>query len=354
MATIALYARQVNQMPELVRGIKSAVNDYKTELLSLQMKVYGIGTSACNLDDVVASIQSSTKTQEEKVTSFDALEKETEEFIENAVSVDRDVADVINKQRNEFYEKYAYLKPECEKSGWDKFCEGVKSVGEWCREHLQSILFIIGAVAIIGALIFSCIRTFGAPAVIAATFVGGFANIAGQFIGDCTTSIALKKWSPSSVEAYIGAFIGGAVGGITTLLTRGHPVIVSSASASVSTFITGHLENITGREKKTSLEILHESGTYALWAGIIAKVFPVNIKGVTKGRNNFDAVFKGVLTKLKKGSARRFSFKTIAKGVVASISGDLVLTGINSLDTIIRRKWESHIKNFKRSVLLYE
>ena len=354
MATIALYANKVNQMPKLVQGVKSAINDYKTELLQLQMKAFSIGESVCNLNDVISSIQSSTQTQDEKVSSFDTLEQNTEEFIETASSVDRNVADIINQQRAEFYKNYAYLKPECEKNTWDKFRDGCERVGEWCEKNLESITAILVAGIIIGGLIAVSVISFGSTAVLLAAVVGAIANTVGQFIGDCITSIIIGKWSPSSTETYIGAFIGGGVGGIITLLTGGNAVAVSSVSASVSSLITGHLENITGKEKKTSLEILFESGTTALWAGVIAKAFPVKIKGITKGRNSFEAVFKGVLTKLKNGNARRYSRKTIAKGVVASITGDLLFTWSGSLFSSIRIKWEEYFENSKRSKFSYE
>ena len=61
--------------------------------------------------------------------------------------IDGDVADVINKSKNDFYEKYEYLKPYIEKSWleekWDNACE-------WCKEHWKEILItvtiVIGAV----------------------------------------------------------------------------------------------------------------------------------------------------------------------------------------------------------------
>ena len=167
MATITLYANKVNQMPKLVQGVKSAINDYKTELLQLQMKAFSIGESVCNLNDVISSIQSSTQTQDEKVVSFDALEQDTEEFIETASSVDRNVADIINQQRAEFYKNYAYLKPECETNTWDKFCEGCKSVGEWCKEHW---------VAVVTTVVIVIAATVAAVCGVAIAFIAGVAG----------------------------------------------------------------------------------------------------------------------------------------------------------------------------------
>ncbi len=358
MATIALYANKVNQMPELVRGIKSAVKDYKEELQLLQKKALCIETSVCNMDDVISSIQSSTKTQEEKVQSFETLEQATEEFIENAVSIDGNVADVINQQRTEFYEKYGYLKPECEKNIWDKMCDFGKSIGERCKEHWDAILTVVSFIvvgAFIAAVIILSVATFGLQVVGIAALVGAFANISGQFIEDCITSITICEWSFSSGEEYFGALFGGAVGGLLTLLTGGNAFIVSSVSAGVSVFFSGHFRNITGTEKKSSLEILYETGINAFWAGFIAKMFPVEIKGITKGRNSFAAVFKTYLTKLGTGSARKFSIKSITKGIVASITDDLILICSSSHISSIEIMWRKFFayKNNKEDDLVY-
>ena len=61
--------------------------------------------------------------------------------------IDGDVADVINKSKNDFYEKYEYLKPDIEKSWLE---EKVDNACEWCKEHWKEILItvtiVIGAV----------------------------------------------------------------------------------------------------------------------------------------------------------------------------------------------------------------
>ena len=61
--------------------------------------------------------------------------------------IDGDAADAINKSKNDFYDKYEYLKPDIEKSWleekWDNACE-------WCKECWKEILItvtiVIGAV----------------------------------------------------------------------------------------------------------------------------------------------------------------------------------------------------------------
>ena len=49
------------------------------------------------------------------------------------------------------------MKPECEKSRWEKFKDGCKKVGEWCKKHWKEILItvkiVIGAVLAIVAVV---------------------------------------------------------------------------------------------------------------------------------------------------------------------------------------------------------
>ncbi len=52
MATIALYANKLNQMPGLVKDVKKAVTDYTSELFSIRKKSLQVNKSICNLDDV--------------------------------------------------------------------------------------------------------------------------------------------------------------------------------------------------------------------------------------------------------------------------------------------------------------
>ena len=143
MSTITLYASKINQMPSLINDAKKAVKEYKSDLKSLNLKVLTIDNSICNVDDVISSIKSSTQTQGDKIDALDNLKKDVNEFIADVVHIDGDAADAINKSKDDFYDKYEYLKPECEKSGWEKFKDGCKKVGEWCQEHWKEILAVV-------------------------------------------------------------------------------------------------------------------------------------------------------------------------------------------------------------------
>ena len=143
MATITLYSGKINQMSSLINKAKTSVKSYKSDLKSLKSKVLSIDESICDVDDVISSIKSSTKTQEDKIETLENLKQDINDFISDVVRIDGDAADAINKSQDDFYDKYEYLKPECEKSGWEKFKDGCKKVGEWCQEHWKEILAVV-------------------------------------------------------------------------------------------------------------------------------------------------------------------------------------------------------------------
>lgn len=192
MATIALYANKINQMPGLITDVKKSVIDYKSELSALRTKSLSINKSVCDLDVVMSSIQTSTQTQEQKIASLDTFNRNIEQFISDVACVDSDVAEVVKKRKDEFYKDYSYLKPDCEK-GWlenklDKAAEWCKKTWEAAVDFLQaagvfqmitSALEILGGIAAIVVGVLSLVGTLGlsTPASIAA-IIGGIALIA--------------------------------------------------------------------------------------------------------------------------------------------------------------------------------
>ena len=214
MATISIYAGKTNQMPQMIKSAKTAVNSLKTELASLKKKSIAVDSSICNLDDVVSSISATVKTQEDKAATLDTVAKKSEEFIEKAVKVDNDAADKVNQNKEDFYDKYSYLKPDCEKSKWEKFCDGCKKVVEWCKDNWKSIVKIVAAVVIIVALGIASVLTGGALAVILAgafwgALIGGLAS---GLIGGIMSVIN----GGSFLEAFADGLLSGAITGAVT------------------------------------------------------------------------------------------------------------------------------------------
>lgn len=194
MATIALYASKVNNMPSLLSGVNKAVRGLKTELGEMKIKSLAVNSSICDLDDVINSISAATQTQQDKADKLESIHDLLEDFIDDVERIDDNVAEKVNQDKGDFYDKYSYLKPDCEKTDWEKFKDGCKEVAQWCKENWESIAKIVAAVVIIVALGVATLLTGGTLAVI----------LAGAFWG-----------------ALIGGLIGGIMGGITSAINGG-------------------------------------------------------------------------------------------------------------------------------------
>ncbi len=102
MATIALYADKVNQMPGLVQDVKKAVVDYQSELSALKRQSLKVNQGIFDLSGVISSIQASSQTQEQKAASLEMFQQDSERFIEDTARIDSDVADVIKQRKGDF------------------------------------------------------------------------------------------------------------------------------------------------------------------------------------------------------------------------------------------------------------
>ena len=212
MATITLYSGKINQMSSLINKAKISVKSYKSDLKSLKSRVLSIDESICDVDDVISSIKSSTKTQEDKIETLENLKQDINDFISDVVRIDGDAADAINKSKDDFYDKYEYLKPECEKSGWEKFKDGCKKVGEWCKEHWKAIITVVIVITAVVILV-TC------PACGAIIAGACWGAISGAVIGGVAGGLSSLAaggsfWAGFEEGAFSGALTGAIFGGI--------------------------------------------------------------------------------------------------------------------------------------------
>ncbi len=253
MATIALYAKQINQMPRLIKDVKQSVTNYKSGLTALQRKSLTINRSVCNLDSVISSIQSSTQTQEQTIASLDAFYQNSENFIADVVRIDGNVADVINERKDNFYDEYSYLKPESllEKV-WNSCKSGLKKVGQWCREHWKEIVTAIIVIAAIACLFIPGINTWVlglvckklilaiAVSVLKSAVFGG---LLGGTISAITGGSFWEGFRDGAFSGAIAGIIGGGMGfllsnGGRVALTLGQTLKIGAASGIGISFIS--------------------------------------------------------------------------------------------------------------------
>lgn len=214
MATIAIYANKINQMSGLIKDVKNGVNNFKSELSALRIKTLAVNKSVCDLDDVISSVQASTQIQEQKADSLENLSRECEEFISNVARIDSDVAELVVQRKEEFYDKYYYLKPECEKNGWEKFKDGCTKVVDWCKEHWKLLATIVIVVAAVVVVVFF---PAAAPVLLFAAKGAIIGALSGGLIGGLSSwAEGGSFWEGFENGAFSGALSGalfGALGG---------------------------------------------------------------------------------------------------------------------------------------------
>lgn len=152
MATITLYKDKLNSVSSLINTMVSSVNNLDMQLGALKSTLQGVNSSTYNLDSAVENIRSSSQTEQEKADDLNKLSKEVDNFITVTVNRDQATKEEINKAKEDFYTKYSYLKPECEKDFIEKVVDTVESAADWCCDHWE-VIAAIAAVIVVAVVV---------------------------------------------------------------------------------------------------------------------------------------------------------------------------------------------------------
>lgn len=129
------------------------------------------------------------------------------------MTVDRDnsASSEISRVKKDFYKQYSYLKPDCEKTDWEKFCEGLKKVGQWCKDHWKEIVLVIEIVVAV-----VCICVPGLQGIGTGILIGALKGaLTGGLIGGITSMLTGGSFLEGFAQGALdGAIMGGALGGV--------------------------------------------------------------------------------------------------------------------------------------------
>ena len=157
--------------------------------------------------------------------------------------------------------------------------------------------------------------TFGVLAsLLVAAVVGAVIGAAGTLVGDVVNYAVTDKWEWSSWETYVGNAIGGAIGGMLSLIPVYGTYVGGVVSGMSGSFIGMVLGKATGSNNMSWMEI----GANTLVATIVSLATVgmseyLRLPGITAGSHSWQQVFKSGFTKtLKYGF--NMSAKTLAKG----------------------------------------
>ena len=296
MSTIVLYKDRLNGINTYINDVTNSCDSLSTQLNSLKSILQGVSSNSCNLQDTVDNISSSTKTEKDKVKDLKKLNKKIGEFLSVTVKKDNSVKEQIEKTKKEFYTKYSYLKPECEKNGLEKVCDGLKSAVSWLVDNIKEILVVGLAVLAVVAVVALAIATFGLGAVAIATVVGAAAGLASQLITDIVSGFVTGNFKVSSPLNYISSAVGGAIGGIIMLPTGGVAGVSVFASKVFGNFALAATADVfvsTSLSEGTPMIFSKEKLSLGQWGSNVAVGTALSLV-LAKG-------FDGFTTKFNKG-----------------------------------------------------
>ena len=296
MSTIVLYKDRLNGINTYINDVTNSCDSLSTQLNSLKSILQGVSSNSCNLQDTVNNISSSTKTEKDKIKDLKKLNKKIGEFISVTVKKDNSVKEQIEKTKEEFYTKYSYLKPECEKNGLEKVCDGLKSAVRWLVDNIKEILVVGLAVLAVVAVVALAIATFGLGAVAIATVVGAAAGLASQLITDIVSGFVTGNFKVSSPLNYISSAVGGAIGGIIMLPTGGVAGVSVFASKVFGNFALAATADVfvsTSLSEGTPMIFSKEKLSLGQWGSNVAVGTALSLV-LAKG-------FDGFTTKFNKG-----------------------------------------------------
>ena len=218
MATITLYKEKVNGVGGLIDNLIKSSSNLDVQLGTLKNTLQGVDSSTCNLQDTVDSISSSSKSEKSKIEDLKKLNNKLSEFIETASRKDSAAEEEIKKSKEDFYTKYSYLKPECEKSVIEHICDGVQSAADWCKEHWKEILIAIELVVAVVCLFVPGLQGIGTAiltnmlkgfliGLAVGAIVGGISGYAQEGVGGILKGVLSG--------AKDGALMGAAFGGLS-------------------------------------------------------------------------------------------------------------------------------------------
>ena len=161
------------------------------------------------------------------------------------------------------------------------------------------------------AIISSTLLTLGVAAL-----VGAIVGVVGQFVGDLITSLFTGAMQFSSLEEYIGAAYGGAVGGLLSLIP-GFGFGAAVIGSTLGTFAGYTLGKATGSNNMTWKEIVVQTSvSFGIGLATAGITKYARIPGITKGSHSFSQVWKSGVTKTL-GYGASMSLKTAGKGIIS-------------------------------------
>ena len=257
MATITLYKEKVNGVGGLIDNLIKSSSNLDVQLGTLKNTLQGVDSSTCNLQDTVDSISSSSKSEKSKIEDLKKLNNKLSEFIETASRKDSAAEEEIKKSKEDFYTKYSYLKPECEKSVIEHICDGVQSAAEWCKEHWKLIVTIAIVIVSVAVLLIPGVGPIIAGACWGAILGAVIGGVSGGINSAIQGGSFFDGFESGAFDGAVGGAIGGAITGGLTFVAGPALSMVGSIGRGAG---IGALSNGVSNMCVTTIDYLAEHG----------------------------------------------------------------------------------------------
>lgn len=264
-----------------------AVAKYQADMASFDSDTEGIISSfktvyqkACNLSggigtlrDAVGELSERIQEEEARKEAASTVRKKTNDFLELTIRVDKQVASLVNKNKDEFYQMNPWLKPAVAtddapwyEKAWDwlcdkgeKFADDVKGALTWVadttkkawnglvefyNEHKHLCQILIGVAAIAAAVVVTVVTGGAAlPALLAMAKTAITAGLISAATGGALSAVvtllsgeeletALKNALSSAVDGFCSGFMwGGILAGVSQIVTCLKPGTLKKATS---------------------------------------------------------------------------------------------------------------------------
>ncbi len=236
-------------MSGIIGNARRSVGSFRDALSTLTGSALQVDGGVCSLEATISSLRSSTDTQEDKLDALEKISDDTDGFVNDVVSIDEAAAEAINTGKNRFYDDYGYLKPDSEKSEWEKFKEACGTFGDWVKDHWKQI--VIGIVVIaVGAVLtaltggtFLAAFLVGLKAALISGLIGGAISagisLIGALIKGESFGTTMGHLVRSFGDGFAGGFMwGGIFAGASQILGSGLRIAAAKAPETMGKLLT--------------------------------------------------------------------------------------------------------------------
>ena len=211
----------VSQFQSGMKNYIKKTGDVISSFTTVKNKTYNLNGGVGNLQDALDGISARVHTEEARERAAERVQKKANDFLDLAVRVDKEVATLVNKNKEEFYRTNPWLKPSWTQDAkkffsdaWKWLCgvrdtlvkgasaiwEGIKNtvkkawdnIVTFYQEHKQiidTILIVVGAIAAIAAVIAT----------------GGLALA--PLIGGCLTALGISAATAAAIAEVVSVIV---------------------------------------------------------------------------------------------------------------------------------------------------